>query len=294
MLEINQFTYGWLTPLLAYVMSVTGSLLALRCMVRARGYSGHGGWIATGAVALGGTGIWVMHFIAMLGFSVHNATIRYDIPVTILSAVIAMGVVWLGLSIVVNRHGGEGFALCVGGAITGLGVGAMHYSGMYAMKTDVAVRFDPWIVFLSLVVAVVAATAALWFALHVDGLVATIGAALIMGIAVCGMHYTGMFAMRAHVAEHVSAPSGAQAGQLLTPLIIAVSMVTMLLLLQVGITDIDEPDLSRIRGQYASRYWPVPERPRRRFRSEDRPRPRFRADDFPTEKFDPRHRRMDG
>lgn len=284
MLEINQFTYGWLTPLLAYFMSVTGSLLALRCMVRARGKEGqgHGGWIATGAIALGGTGIWVMHFIAMLGFSVHNATIRYDIPVTVLSAAIAMGVVWLGLSIVVNRHGGEAFALFVGGATTGLGVGAMHYAGMYAMKTDVTVRYDPWVVLASLVIAVVAATAALWFALHVQGLIATVGAALIMGIAVCGMHYTGMFAMQAHVAAHMSAPSGAQANQLLTPLIIAVSMVTMLLLLQVGITDIEDPDLSRIRGQYASRYWP----------SEDKPKRRFRPDDFPTEKFDPRHRKM--
>ncbi|WP_330179765.1 hypothetical protein OHB26_25430 [Nocardia sp. NBC_01503] len=289
MLEIDQFTYGWLTPTLAYLMSVIGSLLALRCMVRARAQNGHRGWIITGAIALGGTGIWVMHFIAMLGFSVSNATIRYDVPVTVLSALIAMGVVWLGLSIVVHRHGGEWFALITGGAITGLGVAAMHYAGMYAMKTDVSVQYDPWVVLLSLVIAIVAATAALWFALHVHGLAATIGAAVIMGIAVSGMHYTGMFAMHAHVAEHMHAPSGAQANQLLTPLIIAVSMVTMIMLFQVGITEIDEPDLSRIRGQYASRFWPSNH-------TELPPLPKFRADDFPTEKFDPhrvdpRHRR---
>ncbi|MEV0762630.1 MHYT domain-containing protein [Nocardia sp. NPDC050435] len=255
MLEIDQFTYGWLTPVLAYVMSVTGSLLALRCMVRARTGDGHGGWIAIAAIALGGTGIWVMHFIAMLGFSVRDATIRYDVPVTLFSAGIAMGVVWLGLSLVMRRPG-ELSALAAGGAITGLGVGAMHYSGMYAMKTDAAVRYDPWIVLLSLVIAVVAATAALWFTLHVRGLGSTVGAALIMGVAVCGMHYTGMFAMRAHVAEHMHAPAGAQAGQLLTPLIVAVSMVTMVTLLQVGLSEIEEPDLRRIAGQRASRYWP--------------------------------------
>lgn len=280
MLEIDQFTYGWLTPALAYLMSITGSLLALRCMVRARARGGHGGWVAIGAVALGGTGIWVMHFIAMLGFSVRDAEIRYDIPVTLFSAAVAMGVVWLGLSIVVHQHA-EGFALITGGAITGLGVGAMHYSGMYAMKTDVAVRYDPWVVLLSIVIAIVAATAALWFTLHVKGIWATIGAALIMGVAVCGMHYTGMFAMHAHIAEHMHAPSGAQAGQLLTPLIVAVSMVTMLTLLQVGITDVDEPDLSRIRGQHASRFWP----------SRDGGGGRIPPDDFPTETFLPRHRR---
>ncbi|WP_280275060.1 MHYT domain-containing protein [Nocardia wallacei] len=255
MLEVNHFTYGWLTPALAYLMSVTGSLLALRCMVRARGSSRPDGWIVTAAIALGGTGIWVMHFIAMLGFSVRNATIRYNIPITLVSAAIAMGVVWVGLSIVLRRRGG-GYALLTGGTVTGLGVGAMHYAGMYAMKTDVAVHFDPWIVLLSLIIAVVAATAALWFALHVRGLAATVGAALIMGLAVCGMHYTGMFAMQAQMTGHLHAPGGAQAHQLLTPLIVGVSMVTLLLLLQVGITDVDEPDLTRIRGQHASRYWP--------------------------------------
>ncbi|MCU1648063.1 MAG: putative signaling protein [Nocardia sp.] len=256
MLKIDQFTYGWVTPVLAYLMSVVGSLLALRCMVRARNQQGHGGWIVTGAIALGGTGIWVMHFIAMLGFSVQDTTIRYNVPITLFSAAIAMGVVWLGLYIVM-RWRGEVFALITGGTVTGLGVAAMHYSGMCAMKTEAIVRYDPWIVLLSIVIAVSAAVAALWFALRVSSIIATISAALIMGVAVCGMHYTGMFAMHAHVADNMPAPSGAQASQLLTPLIVAVSMATMLLFLQVGITDVDEPDLSRIRGQYASRFWPA-------------------------------------
>ena len=253
MLEIDQFTYGWLTPGLAYVMSVIGSLLALRCMVRARANPGHRGWIVTAAVALGGTGVWVMHFIAMLGFSVHGATIRYNIPITLISVAIAIVVVWIGLSLVLRRGTS---ALLTGGTVTGVGVAAMHYAGMYAMKTDVAMRYDPWLVLISIAIAVVAATAALWFALHVQDLPATIGSAMIMGVAVCGMHYTGMYSMQAHMSDHMHAPSGAQAGQLLTPLIIGVSMVTLLLFLQVAITDIHEPDLSRIRGQRASRYWP--------------------------------------
>ncbi|MEU6559203.1 MHYT domain-containing protein [Nocardia nova] len=253
MLEIDQFTYGWLTPGLAYVMSVIGSLLALRCIVRARANPGHRGWIVTAAVALGGTGVWVMHFIAMLGFSVHGATIRYNIPITLMSVALAIAVVWAGLTLVLRRGTS---ALLTGGAVTGVGVAAMHYAGMYAMKTDVTMRYDLWLVLVSLVIAVVAATAALWFALHVEGVPATVGSAMIMGVAVCGMHYTGMYAMQAHMSEHMAAPSGAQAGQLLTPLIIGVSMVTLLLFLQVAVTDIHEPDLSRIRGQRASRYWP--------------------------------------
>jgi NO-binding membrane sensor protein with MHYT domain len=255
-LDINHFTYGWVTPLLAYLMSVLGSMLALRCMVRSRASGTHGGWLTAAAIALGGTGIWVMHFIAMLGFSVHGATIRYNVPITLFSAAVAMGVVWLGLSIVVRRSW-DSAALPVGGTITGLGVGAMHYSGMYAMKTDIEIVYDPFVVAVSMVIAVVAATAALWFALHVHGIVATIGAALLMGVAVCGMHYTGMFSMSAHTSAHVAHATGATATQLLTPLIIGISMVTMILLMQVGITEAEDPNLARpVHGQRASRFWP--------------------------------------
>ncbi len=101
--------------------------------------------------------------------------------------------------------------LFAGGGITGLGVGAMHYAGMYAMKSDASISYDGRIVALSMVIAVVAATAALWFTLHVRGTLVTVAAALVMGVAVSGMHYTGMFAMRVHEAEHMHAPSGAGA-----------------------------------------------------------------------------------
>ncbi|WP_410869968.1 MHYT domain-containing protein [Nocardia sp. A7] len=256
MLDINHFTYGWVTPLLAYAMSVIGSMLALRCMVRSRASGMHGGWLTAAAIALGGTGIWVMHFIAMLGFSVRGVTIRYNVPITLFSAAVAMGVVWFGLSIVVRR-GWDSAALPVGGTITGLGVGAMHYAGMYAMKTDAEIIYEPVVVAASLAIAVVASIAALWFALHVHGFLATIGAALLMGVAVTGMHYTGMFSMSAHTSAHVAHATGATAAQLLTPLIIGISMVTMILLMQVGITEAEDPSLTRpVHNQNASRFWP--------------------------------------
>ncbi|MFB7875477.1 MHYT domain-containing protein [Nocardia sp. NPDC056064] len=256
MLDIDHFTYGWATPLPAYLMSVLGSMLALRCMVRSRASGNHGGWLTAAAVALGGTGIWVMHFIAMLGFSVDGATIRYNVPITLFSAAVAIAVVWLGLSIVVRR-GWDSAALPVGGTITGLGVAAMHYAGMYAMRTDAEIVYDPFVVALSFAIAVVASIAALWFALHIHGVMATVGAALLMGVAVTGMHYTGMFSMSAHTSAHVAHAGGASAGQLLTPLIIGISMVTMILLMQVGITEAEDPNLARpVHGQRASRFWP--------------------------------------
>lgn len=205
MLEIHHFSYGWVTPVLAYIMSVTGSLLGLRCTARARSGDGRNGWLISAAVAIGGTGIWVMHFVAMLGFSIHGAVIRYNVPLTLLSVVISITVVWGGLFIVAREPFGK-LSLFAGGAVTGLGVGAMHYSGMYAMRSDAMIGYDATIVTLSMVIAVVAATVALWFTLVITGIWATIGAALIMGVAVCGMHYTGMASMSAHRMDNPVAP----------------------------------------------------------------------------------------
>ncbi|WP_330230762.1 hypothetical protein OHA40_33315 [Nocardia sp. NBC_00508] len=256
MLEIDHFSHGLLTPAVAYVMSFTGSLLGLRCMARARTGTARDGWLIAAAVAIGGTGIWVMHFIAMLGFAINGASIRYDVPITLLSALIAMGVVWLGLGIAQQRTLGP-LGLFIGGAITGAGVGAMHYAGMYAMKSDAAIGYDLWIVALSIVIAVVAATAALWFTLHVRGTLATIGAALVMGVAVSGMHYTGMSAMHVREAQHLHPPTGAGAMQLLTPLIVGISLVTVLLLLHLGSTDVNEENADTSRASRSATYWPT-------------------------------------
>ncbi|WP_054814139.1 MHYT domain-containing protein [Nocardia arizonensis] len=246
MLEIHHFSYGWLTPALAYIMSFVGSLLGLQCAARARSGGNRLLWPALAALAIGGTGIWVMHFIAMLGFSIDTAQIRYDVPVTLLSAVAAVVVVGIGLAAVLAPRP-HPLSLVAGGTITGLGVAGMHYVGMYAMKSDAAIGYDMRFVALSLVVAVVAATAALWFTVHVRGMVAAVGAALIMAVAVCGMHYTGMAGMHAHPGGH-GVPPGTEAVHLLAPLIVGSSLVTMVLLIAVSLTSIEhDMDLPPVR-----------------------------------------------
>ncbi|MET7769824.1 MHYT domain-containing protein [Nocardia sp. NPDC005366] len=238
MLHIYHFSYGWLTPILSYIMSFTGSLLGLQCAARARSGEKRLLWLALAAVAIGGTGIWVMHFIAMLGFSIQGSAIRFDVPLTLFSAGTSIVVVGIGLLLVVTPHPRLS-ALLAGGAITGFGVAGMHYTGMYAMKSNATITYNTPLVVLSLVIAVVAATAALWFTVNVRGLLAAAGAALIMGVAVCGMHYTGMAAMQAHGGEHRGTPEGTDPLQLLAPLIVGISIVTMLLLISVSLTAID-------------------------------------------------------
>src|ERR1051326_6302554 len=118
MVTRHNFSYGQLTPALGYAMSCVGCFLGLRCATRAREVQGSARvrWLLLAAVSLGVPGIWGMHFIAMLGFTIPGQTIRYSVPVTILSMVIAVVVVSVGLLIV--GFGGEGLRpLLTGGLI---------------------------------------------------------------------------------------------------------------------------------------------------------------------------------
>src|SRR5262249_29178467 len=131
-----------------------------------------------------GTGIWVMHFIAMLGYNITGIQITYDLTTTIISMIIAIVVVGVGLTMAVAGRG-TARTLLGAGSITGAGVASMHYVGMAAMRMSADVQYQPLIVLASVVIAMVAATAALWAAMNIRGIFATIGAALIMGVAVC-------------------------------------------------------------------------------------------------------------
>ncbi|MFI5844202.1 MHYT domain-containing protein [Catenuloplanes sp. NPDC051500] len=221
--QIHHFEYGVITPVLSYALSVLGSVLALTCAVRAREARSTGPrarWIAGASLALGGTAIWTMHFMAMLGFAVEGATIRYGVLPTVLSAVLAIVSVGIGLSLV--GFGRANLAKIVGGGLfTGVGVAAMHYTGMYGMRLNGTIGYDPVPVVLSVLIAVVAAIVALWLSVRVRGGLAIAGSALIMGVAVNGMHFTGMTAM--HVAlDDEAVTDGVTAGTLLVPIVVAV------------------------------------------------------------------------
>jgi len=232
---IDHFTFGIVTPILAFAISCTGAATGLACTSRARAAAGgaRAAWLIFGAIALGGTGIWVMHFVAMLGFSASGVTIRYNIPETLLSAAIAIVVVGAGLFI--TELGKRKLpAMLVGGALAGAGVAAMHYMGMEAMEMSAQIAYNPVYVIASIVIAIVAATAALWCTVHIRGTLATIVATLVMGVAVTGMHYTGMAGVS--VVNPVDiVPTGASTMQLLVPLVMAVSVVTFLLILGIGL-----------------------------------------------------------
>ncbi|WP_406864865.1 MHYT domain-containing protein [Streptomyces sp. HUAS MG47] len=216
--HLDHATFGWLTPVLSYAMACIGAALGLRCTVRALEASGRSrrNWLLTAASAIG-TGIWTMHFVAMLGFGVTGTDIRYDVPLTILSLIVAMAVVGAGVFAV--GYGRDRIrSLLIGGLTTGVGVASMHYMGMAALRLHGDVRYDPLLVALSVVIAVVAATAALWAALNIHAPIAVAVASLVMGAAVSSMHYTGMFAVEVRVEPSSGALAGVAAMQFIFPL----------------------------------------------------------------------------
>jgi len=263
MIHVNNFAYGALNPSLSYVVSCVGCFLGLRCTTRARAYQGaaRARWLTLAALSIGTTGIWVMHFIAMLGFSIPGETIRYNVPVTILSMVIAVVVVGIGTFIVGFSRAGT-WPLLLGGTIIGLGVASMHYLGMGAVRVQASLSYDPVLVAASVVIAVIAGTAALWMALRLDSVWSTLIASLIAGLAVDGMHYTGMAAVRAQAAPGlaVSTSLTASAMGFLLPLILGLSSVGFIFSAVIALSptaaEIFEEDelMKRIGQSQAARY----------------------------------------
>jgi len=265
MIHVNNFSNGALNPVLAYLMSCVGCFLGLRCTTRARVYSGaaRARWLTAAALAIATTGIWVMHFIAMLGFTIPGQPIRYNVPVTILSMLIAVIVVGIGTFIVGFSQSGTR-PLVAGGLIIGIGVACMHYLGMAAIRVPDSLTYNPALVAASVIIAVIAGTAALWAALRLDTLWSTLVASLIMGVAVSGMHYTGMAALHVQAAPGltVSTSATASAGAFLLPLILGLSSVGFIFSAVIALSPtaaeiVEEDELMKRIGQsQAARYEP--------------------------------------
>jgi NO-binding membrane sensor protein with MHYT domain len=231
--QVLNFSYGPLTPGLGYLMSCLGCFLGLRCATRAQVYEGAARirWLVLAGVAIGTTGIWTMHFIAMLGFTIPGQQLLYNVPVTLVSMVIAVAVVVAGLLIAGLGKGMR--PLLLGGLVIGCGVAIMHYLGMAALEVPDRMRYNVPLVAASVAIAVVAGTAALIAAMRLQSLRATLGASLVMGLAVSAMHYTGIAAF--NVCGVTSIP-GAAPGSGITPGIFLLPVILGISILALGLT----------------------------------------------------------
>ena len=196
-------TYDLRLVALSYLVAVFASYTALDLAGRVTSSRGRARtvWLLGGALSLG-IGIWSMHFTGMLAFVLPMST-SYDLPLVLLSLLVAV-LASAGALVVMGRPAARARHLLIGGPLVGAGIAAMHYTGMAAMRMEATISYDPLLLALSIAIAIGAAMAALWLAFRFRAeQVATrrwwwlkVASALVMGIAITGMHYTGMAAAR--------------------------------------------------------------------------------------------------
>jgi diguanylate cyclase (GGDEF)-like protein len=180
----------WLV-LLAAVICVSGSAVAIRLFTRALTSDGtpRTGWLFLSGVA-GGASIWTTHFIAMLAFR-PSMPASYEITQTILSLLIAIGMTTLGLATAVIR---ARWSAAVGGAVVGLGIASMHYTGMAAYRTIAHIHWDQDLVAVSVVIGVLFGALASITAVRTTMRYPVVVATALLTAAICGLHFTAMAA----------------------------------------------------------------------------------------------------
>ncbi|HEY4210424.1 MAG TPA: EAL domain-containing protein [Steroidobacteraceae bacterium] len=194
-------TYNYWLVLLSVAVAVFVSHTALRLSSRISRVAGPSTrlWVAGGAVAMG-SGIWSMHFIGMLALTL-PIPLSYNITITLGSLAIAILVSGFSLWIASRPTMGPG-RLTFSATVMGLGIAAMHYTGMSAIQIVPMIRYEPSLFVASIGIAIAASFAALWLFIRLRQgrswqiSLARLGAAFVMGLAISGMHYTGMAASR--------------------------------------------------------------------------------------------------
>lgn len=180
---------------LSYLVSVVGAFVALYVADYIADDNGtiRFGWLTLASIVFGGCAVWAMHFTGMMAFRMEFAA-SYDVSATLLS--LALPILLSAAAFLVAYKWQDSTTAWLGaGTVLGLGVAAMHYLGMAALRTEAMMHHDNLLVGVSVGIAVVAATAALRIVVHWRGLLRLVSP-FIMGLAVCGMHYTGMAAMK--------------------------------------------------------------------------------------------------
>lgn len=183
--------------IIAFLIAVLASYTVLDLAARVSSSVGarRTRWLLAGAVVMG-TGIWSMHFTAMLALRPPVA-VQYNVPIVIFSWLIAM--LPSGLALHTSSKNQVSWPNMVfSGFLMGLGIGAMHYVGMYAMRFHAALSYRPPVFILSIVIAITASIVALWLSVTFRNTSSSkidwpkIGSAIVMGIAITGMHHVGM------------------------------------------------------------------------------------------------------
>ncbi len=196
-------------------------------------------WLIGGAFAMG-FGIWSMHFVGMLAFSL-PIPLGYDLGLTLLSLLLAVGSSAFALWLVCQAEL-PWQRLALGALLMGSGIAAMHYTGMAALLMMPGIVYDPLWLGLSILIAVIASGAALWIAFRLRHgsrriVLVRAGAALVMGCAIVGMHYTGMAAAQFPLGSFCGAAGRGIDNGWLAVLVIVITLAVIAIALIVSVLD---------------------------------------------------------
>lgn len=235
-------SYNPLLVLLSLFVAILASYTALDMAGRVVTAQGRAAlwWLIGGASAMG-LGIWSMHFVGMLALNL-PIPVGYDVGITLASLAIGIGASMFALWLVSRRE--LPWPRLVGGALLmGAGVAGMHYTGMTALRMNPGIQYDPARFALSIVIAVLASAVALWIAFRLRRQSRRVralraGSAVVMGVAIVGMHYTGMAAAAFPFGSVCGAAHTGASAEWLALVIIIVTLAVLAIALIISVLDL--------------------------------------------------------
>ncbi|CAJ0834391.1 923_t:CDS:2 [Entrophospora sp. SA101] len=242
-IEVHQET-NYLIVALSYCVSVLGARTALELLGKRTSHLGAMNWfrLIGAAFSMGFVGIWTTHFIGMkacrLGDGSPQAQLGYDPWYTILSLIVPLVVLTLSFLLVGSQPQVNIKRILFGGTLAGLTVAFMHYCGQYAIKSYI-IKYDLSYFIASIIIAIIASNVALYIFFRLRSKWKNqwhkkLGSALIMGIAVCGMHYTAYAGTHYFITTgQIIVNSGSISDNLLLGLNVTGSLITCAILITV-------------------------------------------------------------
>jgi NO-binding membrane sensor protein with MHYT domain len=198
--EVHHFEFGLISPTLAGLSAIFGCLLGVILTTKAQKVSGgrRARLLGYAAVAIGITAVWQSNVLALMGLAVPGSMLRLDPAGVALS--LGLAVIPVGAGLFLIGSGKVGFPrLLTAGGLIGIGVAGTHILIVGSVRIGGVVTYDRPLRIVSVMMAMVAACALLRFVVALRGLGAAVSAAVVSGLAICGVHYVGQYALRVHL-----------------------------------------------------------------------------------------------
>jgi NO-binding membrane sensor protein with MHYT domain len=227
--EVNQFSYGWISPVLAGVMSTLGCLLGIMLAIKARARPGRGHTRLLGyaAVAVGGVGVFQAYAVTLSGFTLRDSILRYD-P-TDLAIGLGLAIVLVGTGTFVAGSGTVHLGrLLLASVLMGVGVAGTQLMGTGAIRVSGTVHYEPTRLGASICGAVLVAGLAPWLIANVQRFRSAAAGSLAMGLGICGVANLGLSAVRIHLYPYGTVV-GLHPMVLLGPVVLASGALTAML-----------------------------------------------------------------